>query len=76
MIGGLVTGGRKGNVQGGAAADERNAESDVPQMSDGRNDAVQANENAPARTRPAIDNHLPPKLPVLSTGSFHVGGYS
>ena len=59
---------RKGDGQRGATEDERNEERVAPKMSDGRNDAVQTNENAPARTQPAIDNSLPLKAPVLTIG--------
>jgi len=68
LIGGLLTGGRKGDVQGAATKDERNAEIVVPKMSGGRNDAIKVNENAPAQTWPSIENSLPLKLLAFSIG--------
>jgi len=60
---------RKSGDQRAATDDERNEERVAPKMSDGRNDAVQTNENAPALTQPAIDidNDVPFKVIALST---------
>jgi len=55
-----------GADQGESAEDARNEETKAPKMSDGRNDTIQTNENAPARTQPAIDNSLPLRAPVLN----------
>jgi len=57
---------RQRDHQRSATEDERNEERVAPKMSDGRNDAVETNENAPSRTRPASDNSLPLEVPVLT----------
>jgi len=51
-----------------AAEDERNEEGKVPLMSDGRNDAVRTNDNAPVRSLLVVENDLPFKVPVLPVG--------
>ena len=51
-----------------AAEDEPNEERKVPLMSDGRNDAIQTNDNAPVRSLLVVENDLPFKVPVLAVG--------
>jgi len=59
---------RKSDDQRPATDNKRNEERAAPKMSDGRNDEVQTNENAPARSQPAIDNSLSLEAPVLIIG--------
>ena len=68
MVGGLVAGRCSDCVQRAATEDERNEEREEPNVSVGRNDAVQTNENAPALTQPAIDidNDVPFRVLALS----------
>jgi len=66
---GLVAGGCKGDDQGAATEDERSQE----MVSVGRNDAVQTNENAPARSPPTIKTNIPFRVPVLLISRAHVG---
>ena len=42
-------------------------------VSVGRNDAVQTNKNAPARSPPTIKTNLPLRVPVLLISRAHVG---
>jgi len=40
----------------------------VPLMSDGRNDTIQTNDNAPVRSPLVVENSLPFKVPMLTVG--------
>jgi len=66
---GLVTGGCKGDGRGAVTEDERYQE----MVSVGRNDAVQTNKNAPARSPPTIKTNIPFRVPFLAISRAYVG---
>jgi len=60
--------------QGAAAEDGKKEKEEASKTSDGKNDAVQMNENV--LIQPVIDKYLPFKTPVLAITSLYVGKYS
>ena len=63
-----------GAGQGAAAEDGRKEDKDALKMSQGKNDAVQMNENVPAQ--PAIDEDSSFKASVAAITPVYVGAYS